>query len=100
MLPGSGMVTFSMTHPEFLSKCQAPATCSPKTVPCSMRVGSARMPAGRPRDEAKAVHRGADHWDPEGSRGGGEEHRPLPASRHQRADLLPLESEVRGPRGK
>ena len=28
------------------------------------------MPAGRPRDEAKAVHRGADHRDPEGGRGG------------------------------
>jgi hypothetical protein len=31
-------------------------TCSPKTAPPEMRVGSARMPAGRPRDEAKAVH--------------------------------------------
>src|SRR5262249_54471364 len=60
---------------------------------------AARMPAGMPRDEAKAVHRGADHRDPEGGRGGGEEHRSLPASRHQRADLLPLESEVRWPRG-
>ena len=28
------------------------------------------MPAGRPRDEAQAVHRGADHRDPEGSRSG------------------------------
>ena len=32
---------------------------SPKTAPPGMRVGSPRMPAGRPRDEAQAVHRGA-----------------------------------------
>src|SRR5262245_57133904 len=74
-------------------------TCSPKTGPREMRVGSARMPAGRPRDEAQTVHRGADHRDPEGGRGRGEKHRPLPASRHQRADLLSLESQIYGPRG-
>src|SRR5438552_8381101 len=68
------------------------ATCSPKTAPPGMRVDSARMPAGRPRDEAQAIHRGADHRDPEGGRGGSEEHRPLPAPRDQRADVLSLES--------
>jgi hypothetical protein len=46
------------------------ATCSPKTGPREMRGSSARMPAGRPRDEAEAVHRGADHRDPEGGRPG------------------------------
>src|SRR5438093_13554001 len=62
----------------------AVATCSPETAPPGMRVDSARMPAGRPRDEAQAIHRGADHRDPEGGRGRSEEHRPLPAPRDQR----------------
>src|SRR5262245_40359495 len=38
-----------------------PPTCSPKNGPPRMRVGAARMPAGRFRDEAQAVHGGADH---------------------------------------
>src|SRR5262245_1181880 len=90
-------VVFILTGASFV--ILVAATCSPKTGPREMRVGSARMPAGRPRDEAQTVHRGADHRDPEGGRGRGEKHRPLPASRHQRADLLSLESQIYGPRG-
>src|SRR5215831_8426878 len=58
------------------------ATFSPKNGPRQRRVSSARMPAGRPRDEAQAVHRRADHRDPEGGGGRGQERRSLPTPRH------------------
>src|SRR5437899_4088750 len=47
----------------------------------------------------EAVHRRADHRDSERGRGGRENHRALPTARDQRTGVLPLEGQVRRPRG-
>src|ERR1017187_3909755 len=46
-------------------------------------------------DEREAVYRGADHRGAQGVRGRSRDEGPLPTAWHQRAELLPLEGEVR-----
>ena len=76
-------------------------TCSPQTSPFKMRVLRVNwgfQTGGRSHAEEQ-VFRGADHRGAEGVGGRGGDGRSVPSAGDQRADVLPVEGEVRRPGG-
>ncbi len=70
-------------------------TCPPKPEPVILRVFPRREAKGSTINADEPVQRGANPRHPQACRGGAEGGRGLPRGGQQRADVLPLEGEVR-----